>query len=324
MMKNKIFLYSLTSLAVTASALAHADEGVYVPTLEGGLTASVGTFYVTPTSDFQAYTTFRNGKFNSVENVDPGYQFGIDASLGYIFEETANSIELFWRNISTSDTGSATATVPASFPNGDGVLSGDLGYELESFDLMFSQFVNLGEVMQLRLLGGLAYVDLENNETAVFYPNDSRENNQTVQSQSKFEGWGPRVGIDTRYGFGDDIEGLGIVGGGSMAYYLGDMDISAGGSKANDVENNPGNHAVLNFRANLGLDYVYFIDNDEGSTLGLELGYLIDYYDDGVATIGFNNSLFAEAQTYVASAGGGTATSSLSFAGPYLNLKGVF
>ncbi len=331
-MKNKIFLYSLTSLAVTASALAHADEGVYVPTLEGGLTASVGTFYVTPTSDFEGYTTFSNGNnLTSVEHVDPGYQFGIDASLGYIFEETANSVELFWRNISTSDTGSATATKPTFFPDvdGDGVFTGDIGYELDSFDLMFSQFVNLGEVMQLRLLGGLAYVDLENSETAVFYPSSKGDSTETFQSHSKFEGWGPRVGIDTRYGFGDDIDGLGIVGGGSMAYYLGDMDISGNrdiGTSTNSSEDNPGNHAVLNFRANLGLDYVYFFDNDEGSTLGLELGYLIDFYDDGVATSG-SGSTFTAAdapQTQLSNLGGSASTGSLSFAGPYLNLKGVF
>ncbi|MGA2655771.1 MAG: Lpg1974 family pore-forming outer membrane protein [Gammaproteobacteria bacterium] len=168
-MKNKLFLYSLTSLAVTAAASAHADEGAYVPTLEGGLTASVGTFLVTPTSDFQDYQFLYedDNSFETVENVNPGYQLGIDASLGYIFEETANSVELFFRNINTSDSGSAVGATKPDVPNH--FAYGDLGYGLNSFDLMFSQFVNLGEVMQLRLSGGLGFLQLKTNENASYY-----------------------------------------------------------------------------------------------------------------------------------------------------------
>lgn len=323
---KKIFLYSLTSLAVTASSLAAADQGqeVEVPALEGGFTASVGTFYVTPTSDFQDYAdVFHGGGLTSIANVNPGYQFGIDASIGYIFEETANSVEIFWRNISTSDSGSAAGVIDEAYTQAEETpfnAYGDLGYELESFDLMFSQFVNLGQVMQLRFLGGLAYLDLERSETVSIVDTSAGESQfvsvgDFVQSQSKFQGWGPRVAIDTRYGFDDDIEGFGIVGGGSMAYFQGDLDTTTELGEE-FVENNPGNHAVLNFRANLGIDYVYFFDNDEGSTLGLELGYLIDFYDDGAAATDTENGYQV--------LGGSTETTSISFAGPYLNLKGVF
>lgn len=322
-MKNKLFLYSLTSLAVTASSFAYAETGqnVFVPTLEGGVTASVGTFYVTPTSDFQNFIGTYTGNdpyFLSAETVNPGYQFGIDASLGYIFEDTANSIELFFRNVSTSDTGSATGYTETL--EEDGYFLGDLGYELDSFDLMFSQFVDLGQVMQVRFSGGLAYVELERNEHVDFTPTDVNETSQIENASSKFQGWGPRVGIDTRYGF-TNIEGLGIVGGGSMAYYLGDMDVSTfvdSNFETDYANNNPGNHAILNFRANLGLDYVYFFNNDEKSTLGLEVGYLIDYYDDAAAATNLDGAY--DGDYY----GQATETTSVSFAGPYVNLKGVF
>lgn len=323
-MKNKLFLYSLTSLAVTAASLAHADEGAYVPTLEGGITGSVGTFLVTPTSDFGQYGFLyanQDFEYENVQYVNPGYQLGIDASLGYIFEETANSVELYFRNINTSDSGSASG-----YPNpNEDILHdyyGDIGYGLNAFDLMFSQFVNLGEVMQLRLSGGVGYLQLKTNETAEVF--EFGVVDHSYQANSKFRGWGPRVAIDTRYGFDDEIEGLGIVGGGSMAYFQGDLDSQTTScdfemTNCHNNQNNPGNHAVLNFRANLGIDYVYFFDNDEGSTLGLELGYLIDFYDDGAATTDIN-----AAEDLYAAGPAAIQTTSVSFAGPYLTLKGVF
>lgn len=323
-MKNKIFLYSLTSLAVTAAGAAYANgQTAYAPALEGGITASVGTFYVTPTSDYQDFSTLTSPNGSQpfvVENVNPGYQFGIDASLGYVFEETANSVELFFRNISTSDTGSASGLVFFDDPVDT---YGDLGYELDSFDLMFSQFLDVGQVMQVRLMGGLAYLDLNRSETATGFNTEDVDSSAIYQSQSKFRGWGPRVGIDTRYGFDDAIEGLGIVGGGSMAYLQGDLDSNSNSSFDEEepiyVENNPGNHAVLNFRANLGLDYVYFFDNNEKSTLGLEIGYLIDFYDDA-ALVTETGNIQPETGGYITP----SETTSVSFAGPYVNLKAAF
>ena len=44
---QKLFLYSLSSLAVMASSLASAQEMATAPTLEGGLTAMIGTWYAT-------------------------------------------------------------------------------------------------------------------------------------------------------------------------------------------------------------------------------------------------------------------------------------
>jgi hypothetical protein len=70
------------------------------------------------------------------------------------------------------------------------------------------------------------------------------------------------------------------------------------------------NHAVTNLRANLGIDYVYFFDNDNLSTLGLEIGYEVDTYFDGVGTTSV--------------LGGETDVTDVTFSGPYINIKGVF
>jgi hypothetical protein len=292
-----------------AYAYGETSDYVYVPVLESGLSWSVGALFLTPTSDFESYGAIPTDAGYDVLNVSPTYQFGIDASLGYIFDETANSVDLFFRNLSTSDDDTTTF---------DAVnVTGNLGYDLTAFDLMASQYINLGRAMQLRLMAGLAYVELKQNRNS--NAGAQLEEASLSSQDSKYTGWGPRVGIDSRYEF---FGGFGLVGGGSMAYYLGELTSNTtildepDTTTANDTVDN---HGVMNIRANLGLDFVLETEDEgESSFWGLELGYLIDYYDDGVAS---TNLLGIES---IGTAGEALSTSAVSFSGPYINLKGVF
>jgi hypothetical protein len=334
---SKLFLYSLTSLATISSCIAYAEENedrqfVSVPVFEGGISASIGTFFATPNSDFQTYYISNppTSTSSTATNVTPDYSWGIDASLGYVFEDTANAIDILYRNITTSDTSSAIFPrqnqVTGACSKDPGCVTttdGDLGYELETGDIVISQFIDIGRNMQMQFFGGLSYVDLEYNlhNTNVVTDTDIFRAGLFSENSSRFAGWGPRIGIDSRYDFGDDIEGFGIVGGGSVAFYLGDLNINSNSFRFNEngdgfspsaSENDLDNHTINNLRANLGIDYVYFFDNHE-STLGLELGYMVDYYDDaaGVWDGSVENGEAAQ-------------TSAVSFSGPYLNLKGIF
>lgn len=358
---NKLFVLSCCSLTTLAALSAQADEMAYAPTLEGGVFASVGTFYVIPDSVSQEYATsvtnlettqldraFEATALGNPVNNDGEYDFGLEATLGYAFADTANSIELNYRWINADSDASAAGVyvIPDFGPNGspeflDADVANALNYELDSADLMMAQFLNIGEFMQLRLLGGLAYLNLE-QENHTTYTNAQVTSEQFFHNNnSQYEGWGPRVGLDSRYDFGN---GFGIVGGGSVAYFLGELNSNASTTDNFQLNNNfvhfednIDSHTVVNLRANLGVDYVYFFDNDEGSTLGLELGYLVDYYIDAVNTItgvnqtsGGKGTSGTDQRTVFVDAGAGstdlanTELSSVSFSGPYLNLKGVF
>ncbi|MFA6037948.1 MAG: Lpg1974 family pore-forming outer membrane protein [Legionellales bacterium] len=315
-MKTKnIYLSSLTSLAVMACAVASANENVYVPELEGGITASVGAWIATPSST-EIATIARSDEAVEALNVTPGYDVGIEASLGYIFEDTANGIEFFFRNFDTNDTSDFISDNAFTPSPGDTVLvNNNVGYELTAFDLMINQFMNIGQHMQMRFGAGASYVELEQNDNINF---SSETTTAFAQQSSEYKGWGPRLAIDARYDFGDDIQGLGLVAGGSVAYFLGDLDSSSpqlvGTSEPSleTVNNDIDNQAVTNLRGNVGVDYVYFFDNDEGSTLGLEVGYQVDYYADAVTLTQDNRSNTI------------TNTESATFSGPYVSLKGVF
>lgn len=312
---RNIYLSSLTSIAVLSSAAAFSNQGVYVPELEGGVTATVGAWMATPSSTQVApiASIDDNDNFETL-NVTPGYDVGIEASLGYVFEDTANGVEFFFRNFDTNDTTDFLASNLTDI--NDVPVSKNVGYELTAFDLMFNQFMNIGQHMQMRFGAGASYVELDQNNNANV---TTLNGNEFVEQGSEYSGWGPRLAIDARYDFGNHIEGLGIVAGGSVAYFLGDLDsntvnleIENRTINSENINNNLDSHAVTNLRGNVGIDYVYFFSNDEKSTLGLEVGYQVDYYSDAVAF------------TEVTNATTGTNTEATTFSGPYVQLKGAF
>jgi hypothetical protein len=320
-MKN-IYLSSLTSLAIMTAVAAHADQAVVVPTLEGGFTASVGTFFYATSAE---ETGFQYGPRENMEaNNNGDYNFGWQATLGYVFEDTANSIELSYRGLDSTDTQSYNDLTRGTGANEVLVNAQDsVNYNLETGDLMLTQFVDFGDFVQMRFLGGLSYLFLERkiDVTADITNIELTEKTVVAHEKSKFSGFGPRVGLDARYDFGG--EGFGIVGGASLAYFLGTMEYNdtvqqtePTTGKPFEHQDNNDNHNVTNLRANLGIDYVYYMEDDDYPTFGLELGYLVDYYADAITA---NNS-----DALNETAAGIFNSTSATFSGPYLNLKGAF
>lgn len=328
---RKIFIGSLTSLTVMATQVAFAEEMVTAPTFEGGVTASIGTFYAVPSvNNNQFVAVHHDEEFEQIDikNANSDYDWGWDASLGYLFEETANGIELSYRGFSSDNESDVEF---GAVPDGEELadIEDRISYELNSLDLMISQYMDLGDHMQMRFNAGLAYVELEqeNQFSAIGFDGEQQEFFVDGKQTSKFNGLGPRVGIDARYDFGGEIEGFGIVGGASAAYFLGETDLTSHASFSEDdgdvvdavsISEDMENHAVTNLRANVGIDYVYFFDNEGRSTLGLELGYLVDFYDNAVSNFSELEDFHDDAAFIQ------TDTGPITFSGPYLSLKGAF
>jgi hypothetical protein len=326
MKRNKLFLYSLGSLAVLATTAVSAEEFASAPSLEGGWSGMIGGMLFVPSNDNSTYASGTSGSVNGPQentqyfNTDGTYKLGWQAAVGYVFDNTANGIELSFRDYN-SNTGSSTDDFDSNFSEYNSQnASSNQGTKFQDWDLMLSQFLDIGTHVQMRFLGGISYLaKLEQNTTTNYdFIDFSDKDTFTNTSRSHFSGLGPRVGADARYDFGD---GFGIVGGLSVAYFLGKLE-----NNFNQVFNDPDesdsydytdnnnieNHAVTNLRANLGVDYVYFFENQDLPTLGLELGYEVDTYLSGIGTFNFAEST------------GVITASDVTFSGPYLNLKGVF
>jgi hypothetical protein len=338
---KKLFLYSLTSLAAIASSAVSAEEFASAPSLEGGWSGMIGGFWFVPSNDNTTYaqsTSFSSGGHEDTQyfNTDGKYKLGWQAAIGYVFDNTANGIELSFRDYSSHSDSSTDVFDPAYYQTHDfdsQNASSNQGTKFQDWDLMVSQFLDIGTHVQMRFLGGISYLaKLEQNTTSNYdfselitgdLPTYTLYENYTNESNSHYSGVGPRIGADARYDFGD---GFGIVGGFSVAYFLGELENNANDYHTESRSDLPGehlvyddtfnndidNHAVTNLRANLGVDYVYFFEDQDLPTLGLELGYEVDTYLSGIGN-------------YNAAESTGVITASdVTFSGPYLNLKGVF
>lgn len=94
-MRKLIYIFILSCLAT----LVQAQQMVTVPELEGGFTASIGTFYATPSTNNNNFATgFQSGTIDSHTN-NQSNQFGTQGSIGYIFDNSSNGIEVSNRRL---------------------------------------------------------------------------------------------------------------------------------------------------------------------------------------------------------------------------------
>ena len=334
MKPNKFYLHALSALALLSSGATYANQLASAPTLEGGFDASVGIWYAVPTADNQEYATLPNTvtSVESVQHVEFDYNAGLLATVGYVFEDSANGVELAYRlfNAENNDEvapGNQGVYAPIFNDNYNSAHSNQ-SYEFNSFDLMVNQFLDVGRAVQMRFAIGASYVSLEQEEDNVYF--DTVELHQTlfdvsdtVARSSEFSGFGPRVGVDARYDFGN---GIGVLGASSLAYYLGELNLEDTFTQSVPMEpdvvsslaNDTSNHGVLNVRANLAIDYVFFLANQDRTAVGIELGYQFDYYDNIVQRATYDAQDMQE-MTYTES-----DSLAVSFSGPYINLKGAF
>jgi hypothetical protein len=93
-MRKLISIFILSSLA----GISHANQAITVPELEGGFTASIGTFYAKPSSNNQN-PSFPSGTIDLNSNNNQDNQFGTQGSIGYIFNNSPNGVELSNRSM---------------------------------------------------------------------------------------------------------------------------------------------------------------------------------------------------------------------------------
>lgn len=323
--------FSFCSLTLLTASATFANQDVYVPTFEGGITASIGTWYVVPSANNTNYARIPSTEGTtdevSIENASAEYDFGYEAALGYIFNDTANGIELTYRGLD-ADNDAADSALVSDTQTVD--YSDTVSYNYNALDLLLSQYLDIGRNMQLRFVGGASYANIDQTQELDAFTHSKDiggiDTSNFIKQESKFDGVGPRLGIDARYEFGP---GFGILGGASVAYLLGELEytgdqlqLTSGSTTpvASSTTEDLDNHAVTNLRANLALDYVYFFSNEERSTIGIELGYQTDYYADAL----YEADVLATTTKAAKVNSVDFDTTSLTFSGPYLNIKGAF
>lgn len=193
----KISTLSLASvcLAVTVNGMASLATGaapfqINIPNLKSGVEFQLTGLYLRPSDnqlDFARQGMIIPGQVPAVNTINmysikPGYHYGIEAGLGYIFPNSGNDVMIDWTNFNNnySRTVSSPNQIISPIWNAQNnfilltnTAAGRAEYKFNRVNLDVGQYINVGSRLQLHVFGGLSYVDLNRDLSARFYQNSS-------------------------------------------------------------------------------------------------------------------------------------------------------
>ncbi len=305
--KTAVAVLAFGSSAVFAGTMGPVCSAVNVtvPCERTGWDVGIQALYLQPSyNDNISYIGLApntaDTNVNFVQN-DPDWGWGFKLEGSYHFG-TGTDLNLNWYHLNDN---SATRTFTGNFAFLD---LPNLGTERFSVDpkwdavnLEFGQHVDFGEFKNIRFHGGVQYTRIETGLTAYAFTANTPLY-VSASSNSKFTGFGPRIGADMSYDLGN---GWAIYGNGATAILAGTSKVNAAISNnllPRTTVNASRNGIVPELEAKLGLTYTYAMAQGD---LTLDAGYMWQNY-------------FHAQQTLV---NFGTSESDFGLQGPYLGLK---
>lgn len=313
--------------AVAAVSTGASPFQVAVPKLTSGLNFNIEADYFQPTNSDLAYlnvplevvqdtsktpcVTFPS----HIYSLDPNYNFGFTAGIGYVFPCSGNDIHLNWIHFDQStkehidDAKSTDQYLSHVFKRLDAdfkvTANSEATFKHDAVDLDVGQYLDVGTRMRMRFYGGLRYAqlrkDVDNQVTVTGTLNDPKSTHGGIISgasakvsesyRSKFTGIGPHVGISTNYRL---TRCFGISTNFAGSLLVGRSEASATSTSEWQIKSNPVSMPIIEkteraadnttrvvpaFDAKLGLDYTQHF-NCGKSTFTVEAGYrVMDYID---------------------------------------------
>ncbi len=328
----------LALLGVSASSIAFADT--YNPpepekpcdflctSTQNGFYVGVTGIYAKPSesgiglvTDSWQYQQPNGALLSQSKPFDPDSSGGIGAKVGYDFGASGNSLEFDYLHFNNSTHGlNASDGSPTSFasvffpdvvipnPAAIGLVSdANLAYNLNQYDLWLAHTMGSPTSgFSFKPAIGVRYASLSHNMTFA----------APGYVKSDFQGLGPEMGFDARFGLG---YGFGIIGHLDDAVLAsnvtGSSHVEAAAFGLNSTFDSPENQRVSNsVTGRLGADYKYVFTN--GSIIALEGGYQAIQYSNAFDIIQGNVSPGIPAGQHITAIN----TDSFSLRGPYLSL----
>lgn len=337
------------SVGAFAALPAATDPTVVnVPQYPGGFFIGVTGYYLQASDtngdlDYAAINTGTSPSFGSeLKNIDPGYDWGWGANIGYIFPNTGNDVNLSYFHLDTDDSSSVTGTnldiinpfttAPSTFGSDWVSAKAKAEYDINQADLTAGQFINVGCRLILHPFTGLRWTSLDREITGTFVGNTGTTPstaNEIIRTKEESDYWGigPIFGADASYYI---AYGFGAVGHFDTAVLFGNID----DVKTNfTYQTNPksattglffGNKTDETTRvvpvvdAKLGLDYTYLFYNNANSDLTLEVGWQFTNYFNAVDRVLVTVAGSSDSTTTATIAE--RKTSDVSLSGPYVSL----
>lgn len=359
-MEKNLKRLSVALLALGLSAPAFADCCVTVPSQKGGFKVGVDALYLRPTNaDLNFATTiafpteFPAG-FERNHSLEPSYDWGLYAQIGYLFPCTGNDVTVGYTYLRSDE----NRTLALASPNSTGpviaipVLSSDVfgaginfggvaaksRFHLNVVDLEAGQRFTMC-AYDMRMFAGLRYANINHklHTAGVPFSGLTGFNDTTIgftEHKNTFRGIGPRIGVDGRYclnsGFGIDADL-------STSLLIGNVDANLHAARittptsgpvsvtAFEVRDNSHKRMIPVVEAKLGVDYTYIMDCRCKSSLVFEAGYQATNYFNVVDRPRVADVAFTSGVGSPVSSGfdlvSQQRTTDLAFDGPYFGVK---
>ncbi|MDP1603474.1 MAG: Lpg1974 family pore-forming outer membrane protein [Legionella sp.] len=263
--KTAVAVLALGSSAVFAGTMGPVctPGSVTVPCERTAWDFGVRALYLETTGDdYLASSTF--GTTSTYRNADNDWGWGFQLEGSYHFN-TGNDVNVNWYHYQ-KNTSRAFTALGAEFGPFYGYRN-EPKWDAVNFE--FGQHVDFGEQKNIRFHGGAQYVRLER---------DSRLFNtittEFVNTERKFNGFGPRLGMDMSY---DLTNGFAIFGNGAAALLVGSSKFYNTLGPVTTFSNGSRNIIVPELEAKLGVSYTYAMAQGD---LTLDAAYMVVNYFD--------------------------------------------
>lgn len=298
--KTAVAVLAFGSSAVFAGTMGPVcvPGNVTVPCESSAFDLGIYALYLKPTYSANAAFAGLNAEGGRLtyNEFDQDWDWGFRLDASYHFS-TGNDLTASWYHFKGDTTNSFTNAVLA-----DNVFATTLRTKAEpkwdAVNVEFGQHADFGMFKDIRFHAGVQYARIETDLHST--ANRLGFGQATFNKETKFNGFGPRVGTDMTYNFGN---GFAVYGTGAAALLIGDQKSS--GQLASELLPSSTDNTVVvpALDAKLGMKYGY---NMAQGTLTLDAGWMVVNYFDVHRAIS-------------------SATDSTNFAlnGPYVGLKYV-
>lgn len=303
----KKIAFALVAIGISSAAFAgHPGDAVIAPTGINLMAPdsvdvwSVGleALYMEPTnSDFQYTSVVTTGVPTSTasnKSVNNSADWGGTIDIAYMFPGNSRDVKLSYTHLDMDDSSTTNtyntnaSTLVSPFGSGINTIDGAKGSSDQNYDavdLVFGQWVRIGDRLDIHPFGGLRYASVGVDNKGTYTDSTNAGDYSFGKIKSDFSGIGPRAGLDAAVHVGSSISITGTVG---ASLLVGNVDSKASNDvytasvlvpeDGYSVKNNESTHVVPELDARLGINYTY--NFDPTTALGVELGYqAVNYFD---------------------------------------------
>ena len=239
-------------------------------------------------SGYSPMGTFNPNLDTNVVDISPNYQWGFQLEGSYHFN-TGNDLNINWYHLSHSNSKVLAAQPAESFVNISGTstttlesASASVNPKWDAVNFELGQHVDFGDNKAIRFHGGAQYARVSDDvdlASSVAYTSTAASGTYTQAQdyEHTFNGFGPRLGADMSYDWGN---GLGIYANGATTLLAGTRSYSDTytDNLGNAVISNQSRTAVVPaLDAKLGATYTYAMAQGD---LTLDAGWMwVNYFN---------------------------------------------